>query len=442
MGDLLIMFRASTLSTFRSVAAFFLTSTVALVSAAKSEEASPSVAGLQSNKPAEGRYVETPSGYMVPYALTIPGADVQFEMVPVPGGTFLLGSPEGEPGRNADEGPQLQIALEPFWIGKHEVTWAEYKEFMRLYSQFKQLEQLRSQYAAGDDESGELPDALRQAPLLVEQLKKKPSHVDGVTCPTPLYEPDATYESGEDPRQPAVTMTPYSAKQYTKWLSNITGHAYRLPSEAEWEYAARAGSASAYSFGDDQEALDEHAWFAANSDDRSQKVGQKAPNAWGLYDMHGNVAELVLDQYVADAYEKLQSKQPVAAQEAIQWPSDPYERVVRGGSWLDEPGFLRSAARMVTDDVEWKMSDPNLPLSPWWYTELYPAGGVGFRLVRSLDPLSEEMARRVWEIDAPMIQSDVDARLEEGRGALEVTRRELPAVLEELQRPAVQKLLE
>ncbi|MDC0935758.1 formylglycine-generating enzyme family protein [Pirellulales bacterium] len=401
-----------------------------------------SVVGLQAEKPADGPFVETPQGFMVPYVLAIPGSDVEFEMVPVPGGDFLLGSPEGEAGRNADEGPQVPIYVSPFWIGKYEVTWAEYKEFMRLYSQFKQLEQLRGQFAERDGESPELPDALRQATHLAEHLNKKPSFVDGITCPTPLYEPDATFESGEDPRQPAVTMTPYSAKQYTKWLSKISGHSYRLPSESEWEYAARAGTDTAFGFGDDPAQLADHAWFAENSDDRSQNVGEKAPNAWGLYDMHGNVAELVLDQYSADAYEQLQVNQPVAAADAVFWPTDPYERVVRGGSWLDEPELLRSAARMVTDDVEWKMSDPNLPLSPWWYTELYPAGGVGFRLVRPLAPMSDEMAKRVWEIDAEPIQFDVDARLDEGRGALEITPPELPTVLEELKRRDVQKLLE
>src|SRR4029079_10616890 len=98
-------------------------------------------------------------------------------------------------------------------------------------------------------------------------------------------------------RQPAINVQYHGAMEYARWLSLKTGHQYRLPTEAEWEYAARAGTVTAYSFGNSAAQLDTHAWSAVNSGGRPHPVGQKAPNPWGLYDMHGNLAEWCLDQY-------------------------------------------------------------------------------------------------------------------------------------------------
>jgi formylglycine-generating enzyme required for sulfatase activity len=367
---------------------------------------------------------------MVPYSATIPGTDVTFEMIPVPGGEFLLGSPESESARSNDEGPQVRVQVAPFWIGKCEVTWAEYHAYMKMYTAFKQLQSLklnRSTDESNDDEE------IAEAWKLVESHAWQGNladdwGVDVVTSPTPLYMPDTTYSAGDAPDQPAITMTQFAARQYTKWLSGVLGQEYRLPSEAEWEYAARAGTTTAYSFGDVADDLDRYGWYAENADAETHPVGTKEPNPWGLHDMHGNVAEWTLDEFAADRYAAL-APGPQQAWAIVNWPQQLYPRVVRGGSWLDEADRCRSAARQASDDEEWKMSDPNLPLSPWWYTE-EPAMGVGMRLVRGLAPLSPEDKVRVWDAEVDELRADVRDRLKEGRGVLGVTDPALPAALE------------
>ena len=164
---------------------------------------------------------------------------------------------------------------------------------------------------------------------------------DAVTHPTKPYV-EMSFGMGKD-GFPAISMTQHAANTYCKWLSAKTGHFYRLPTEAEWEYACRAGTTTAYSFGDDVSKLGDYAWFAGNSDAAYHQVGLKKPNPWGLYDMHGNVAEWTLDQYVADGYSKYPADGVVDP-----WvkSTKPYPQSVRGGSWKDEdPALLRSAAR-------------------------------------------------------------------------------------------------
>ena len=174
-------------------------------------------------------------------------------------------------------------------------------------------------------------------------------------------------------------------------ISAQTGHFYRLPTEAEWEYACRAGTKTAYFFGDDPAQLDDYAWSVGNSEYQYQKVGTKKPNPWGLYDMHGNVAELCLDQYLPDAYAK--------AQDGATNPWVPvtkrYPTVYRGGSWNDDPDKLRSAARGHTDPAL-KMIDPQVPKSLWYFTN---APWLGFRVIRPLKTPSVEEMHRYWNMD-------------------------------------------
>jgi formylglycine-generating enzyme required for sulfatase activity len=384
-------------------------------------------------QPAEGQSVRVDGGYMVEYSETIPGTNVTFAMVPVPGGDFLLGSPTHEVERRDDEGPQVRVKLKPFWIGKCEVTWAEYRAFMAMYDAFKKMQLLAT--SGKSDESGAAAKDWRLVLAHAWNGKLEDDWgVDAVTTPTPLYDSSVTYSVGEEPSQPAVTMTQFAAKQYTKWLSGVTGRDYRLPSEAEWEYAARAGTTTAYSFGDDAAELGTYAWFEENGDYQTHAVAAKKPNPWGLYDMHGNVAEWTLDEYQKDAYARLAaagvSDPGHNAASAIRWPSDakPFPRVIRGGSWLDAPPACRSAARHKSEEDEWKLSDPNIPLSPWWYTE-EAAQGVGMRIVRPLAPMSADEKQRVWQADVDDLRQDVRDRLREGRGALGVADESLPSAI-------------
>jgi formylglycine-generating enzyme required for sulfatase activity len=356
--------------------------------------------------------IQVPGGWMVAYDETIPGTTVTFRMIPVPGGTFRIGSPESEADRSTDEGPQAEVKVEPFWIGRYEVTWGEYKQYMAAFELFKAMRAAQIRPITPDNEA------------------------DAVTAPSALYDPTTTFVNGEDDELPAVTMTQFAARQYTKWLSGLTGRFYRLPAESEWEYACRAGTTTAWNIGDDVEDLDDAAWFADNSDEAPHPVGQKAANAWGLHDMHGNVAEWCVDELVAGGYGRQAAlPQPVSVADAITWPAKLYPRVLRGGAYYDESTQVRSAARRgsrdaggTREDPDWKDVDPNLPKSPWWYTE-EPALGVGMRVVRPLSEPDLAVRRRWWDADVDSIRDDTNDRVQQGRGALGIVDPQLPADL-------------
>lgn len=291
------------------------------------------------------------------YTETVPGANVSFDMVLLPKGTFLMGSPATESHRKEDEGPQKNVSLDGFWMGKYEVTW----ELFQLF--FKQNEGLFANIEAD-----------------------KLTAIDAITRPSPPYE-DPSYGMGKDDF-PAVSMSTYSAIVFCKWISKVTGKFYRLPTEAEWEYAARAGSKTAYGFGDSVEELEKYAVFYKNSGNKYAKVGSKLPNKWGLYDMHGNVAEWTMDQYKADAYATTEEKNPWVMPMVI------HPRVIRGGSWDDDADRLRSASRSASS-VKLQKRDPQIPKSFWWFTD---SNFVGLRLVSPEIQPSQEEQDKYWQM--------------------------------------------
>lgn len=292
------------------------------------------------------------------YTDTIPGTEVSFDMMLIPSGEFLMGSPESEENRSEDEGPQHRVAVEAFWMGKYEVTFD-------VFEIFREIDR--------DKDTTRIPGATYTA--------------DAVTRPSPPYE-DPTFGMGKY-GYPAGSMTQYSALRFCKWLWEKTGNFYRLPTEAEWEYAARAGTETAHFFGEDASQLDEYGWHYKNSDETFHKVGEKKPNPWGLYDLYGNVSEWCLDQYQADFYAGF-----VDSMHINPWrrPSTLYPRTVRGGSYDDDPEELRSANRISSRD-KWKERDPQIPKSFWWNTD---SPFVGFRLVRPAKEMTEEEIRLFW----------------------------------------------
>lgn len=364
--------------------------------------------GLVNDKPADGPFVKTDRGYMVPYEAVIPGTDVKYKMIPVPGGIATVGSPKSEANRGENEGPQFEVEIKPFWIGQYEVTWSEYKSYMAMHDIFKGFETHKLR-----------PLSDEKSPLVI-------------SAPSNLYDTSFTYRNGEEPRLPAVSMSQYAAKQYTKWLSLMSERFYRLPTEAEWEYACRAGTKTAYHFGDDPADLDDYGWHYGNSNETTHYVGEKKPNPWGLYDMYGNACEWVLDSMLLDGYTKFGGKR-VSAADALVRTKELFPRVVRGGYYDLDPEDCRSASRLPSSDDEWRGEDPNIPLSPWWFTS-GPALGVGMRLVRPLeDGLAMKDKEEFWKADVQMIVDDVNFRIdEEGRGARGFVDKLLPKAIKEL----------
>jgi formylglycine-generating enzyme required for sulfatase activity len=244
----------------------------------------------------------------------------------------------------------VEVKVAPFWMSKTEVTWD-------LYDAFR---------STGKADSG-------------KDLETEPASeadVDAVTRPTKRYG-DESFGFGKG-SQPVVGISYHAAMEFARWLSSVTGRTYRLPTEAEWEYACQAGTTTAYSFGDDPAGLDEHAWYADNSDFQPQPVGQKKANPWGLHDLHGNVMEFCLDHYDAEAYAAIE---PGATGPVVLPTERRYPHAVRGGSWDDDPPALRCNARYQSSP-SWSKRDPQQPKGIWWHTD---APYVGFRVVRAVE---------------------------------------------------------
>ena len=281
------------------------------------------------------------------YSEKIPNSDLSIEMIFIQGGEYSMGN------KNSNVNTQISS----FWMSKYEITWEIYNLFME-FDQSNKLEYIID----GDT------------------IK-----VDGVSKPTTPYT-DMTFGMGYE-GFPAVNMTHFAASKFCKWLSLMTGNYYRLPTEAEWEYACRSGTSSDYYYGDDISLIDEYSWNKNNSDNSYQRVGQKIPNKWGLHDMLGNVSE-----WVADSYDDNIFKSKKLKKDPFIFSESKYPKVYRGGSWNDEPSSLLTHKRFYSDNSLQKR-DPQIPKSQWWNTD---APNIGFRIVRVNKDDSESRRNMFW----------------------------------------------
>jgi formylglycine-generating enzyme required for sulfatase activity len=242
------------------------------------------------SKPGLVGYVGTPTNtFPVPLSDTVPakqvtldfGNNVSMKLVLIPAGKFMMGSPENEKDRYDTEGPQHEVTIsKAFYIGAYHVMQEQYERIMG----------------------------------------NNPSRFKGA-------------------QNPVESVSWNDAAEFCKKLSQASGKTVRLPTEAQWEYACRAGSKTRFSYGDDNDYSDlgDYAWYNKNSNGQTHPVGQKKPNVWGLYDMHGNVWQWCSDWY-ADSYAKANNTNP-------QGPDSGVVRVLRGGSWISDPRDCRSANR-------------------------------------------------------------------------------------------------
>jgi len=295
----------------------------------------------------------------------IPGSVVSFQMVAIPGGKFNMGTPANEEYRRNDEGPVREVQVDSFWIAEVEVTWNEYLAFFAATGS-----QGRKEAVEADEET------------------------DGITGATPPWgAPDQGWGKGT---RPAITMSYHGAETYCRWLTSITGKTYRLPTEAEWEYAARGGTNTPYFFpgspkdyeadgiwhkifGADTTVINSYAIYAENSPYKTQEPALVRPNPFGLKNMLGNVAEFCLDFYDPTVY----GKYPQGVVNNPRGPRDGMEHVVRGGAYNNSAKDLRVGRRDFTRTTDWLVTDPQIPKSIWWYSD---SKNVGFRVVCEYHP--------------------------------------------------------
>ena len=226
------------------------------------------------------------------HIIMLPG-NVPLEMVWIPPGSFMMGSPDDEQDRDDDESPQHKVTFaKGFWMGKYPITQAQWQAVM----------------------------------------EKNPAYFKGLNKPVESV-------SWND-----IRMTRYFGLRpgfLGKLNATCTGYNFRLPSEAEWEYAYRAGTTTRFYWGDDPEytEIDDYAWYEDNSDEKTHDVGLKQPNAWGLYDMAGNVDEWCEDDWHDDYHG--------APSDGSAWLRSLRlgSRMIRGGSWYYYPEECRAAFR-------------------------------------------------------------------------------------------------
>ena len=256
-----------------------------------------------------GSRVDPKTGW--PYEIWV--REPRLELVLIPAGDFLMGSPQDEEGRDDDEGPVHRVRItRPFYIGKYETTVGQFASFVR-----------DTGYKTDPEErgGGKVLGPGKKWKQRRDANWRKPYHAQSDAHP--------------------VTVVSWSdAVAFCRWLSGFAGVEIRLPTEAQWEHACRAGTRTRFHYGDDEGSgrLSDYAWYVDNSGGKLHPVGRKPPSPWGLFDMHGSAGEWCLDVFDRTYYSRSSSADP-------EGPSKGNGRVVRGGCWLDEAKYARSANR-------------------------------------------------------------------------------------------------
>ncbi len=300
----------------------------------------------------------SPAGPVKKYTETFTagnGEQVSFDMLLIDGGEFVMGSPRDETGRQDHEGLPRKVRVDSFYLCPTETTL---ELFLAYYEETNRAKVMHAKVVLGVKD------------------------VDAITGPTPVF---GELTMGYAKNHPAMAMTWHNVQTFCRWLSKKTNKTYRLPTEAEWEYAARAGGPDMFGAGNDAQRVGDWAWYDDNADGETHPVAAKKPNAWGLYDMSGNVREWVFDFYSPTAYAEAAANHPVVNP---QGPGTGKVHVARGGDYNSLPAELRCAARAF-EEKWWRSGDPQIPKSRWWLPNM---DFIGFRLARSVDKQQTENA--------------------------------------------------
>lgn len=363
---------------FLLILTFFI-GTMSCATSDSSQSDAPAQRSTVSSEPPQYTRILTP-GVFDDHTQQIADSNQAVDLAAVPGGVFLMGG---------NSSGLHEVELDSFWISKHEITWDQYNLFLEDSIQDLRRELYKVFYNV-DIETADAVSAPTWTEELLEVLRDADIPADVISIPSPAWG-DLSAGMGVS-GHPAVNITHYAALMYTKWLTIKTGDFYRLPTEAEWEYACRAGNNENYtSYFASQ--IDQYAWHIGNSNRTYHPVDSKLPNPFGIYNMLGNVAEWTMDQYHEDYFEKLDGE---PANNPWFKPDQLYPRAVRGGSWMDQ-SEVASCLQRRGSDPSWKRNDPQLPKSLWWHTNAYH---VGFRVVKPKNQPSGVTDMEKWWVEA------------------------------------------
>ena len=341
-----------------------------------------SVLGVANKSASTGRSVQAPGGVMVDYVEELETLNIRLPMRPIPAGTLRFAS---EHPSALQGGGDVTIKIPEFWIAQYEISWQQYAVFVGLDQALSDLQESSGKSSRDFD----APDA--------------------VTAPSLIYDPQGRLRYADSDSVSAGSMTQYAARQFTKWLSLRTGRQYRLATEAEWTYACVAAGTTVTLAQQPSAPTEAEAATNLEQQDGPQQGGRNRPNAWGLYDMCGNVAEYVLDADGKDLFSRLKPGE-YSIWETVGKSKERYTDLACGGNCWSQPADCTARSRIVVD-IDYWTQEANLPLSPTWLASPEKDSAIGFRIVRSFSPLDETRMQQCWNVDNEELRDAVEDRV-------------------------------